>query len=1107
MKTRKALLLLPFIAWAAFAYAEDIDIYGVSGVEIKPNVLIILDNSGSMSTKDIVSAPYDPNINYLEPEGGSVEQGKEVWKYTKQTRWKPYFANIDSANWQCETARQHLRNGQYTMRLSRTGGYNGTVTCDPDPANKKYPYATLNYLKYRYWGEHVLGYRHRMAVAKEVVADLIYNNHEKVNFGLMIFHRNEGGHIVEGCGATKEELIDSYIPGTVMTRYNQQGLGAVGHVRSHTSTPLAETLAEAGLYFAGQDGWFNTTDDARPYTSPIANRCQKNYVILVTDGAPYRDDDRFKNRNYIIDEILAEDKLDTKRCYGWQYDSYERCYRLLDDVASFLRHNDLSPLGEAGDFEKQTVTTYTVGFKTNLPLLALTAQRGGGEYYTASNSAALGSSLQSIVDSIEEQNQVFTAAAVPVSRANRAYAGEFVYYGLFQPTNEGNWYGNIKKYGISSSGELQDKNGNSIEESGSVVANAVSYWSDSADGPMVTDGGAGEKLKNRMDARNLYTFLGNDTDLTAAENAFSEDNPVFSDSTYDVAKINAVHKGVDDDWPLANFLHSQPIVVHYDNNRSMIYAGSNGGMMHCFDDADGTEMWGFIPPDLLGRIFTSYPPNKLEYFVDGTPAYYHYGYDHDNNPSTPDKDIKLLVFGERRGGSSYTALDISDFEKPLYVYNIPDHILENGADSEKLGQSWSIPQPLQMAASEDEIKDVFLMTGGYDENQDKFDDPAPEDEDTRGRAVFAVYAKSGALFDNFLFSHENYPAMTHSIIAAAGFENPKTRTTTRVYAGDMNGNLFAFRDDIFWWDTNKNSEKYDGQEDGNWEQKLKLYAVPGRKIWYAPNVVNEFFPVSIGCPHLPDPAIEKRVGEYVFFGTGDRAHPDRKDLRNGFYAIKNNWQWDGESPEIVEADIRLSDGAIINKANNNVIVDWDPETDDTKLFLLDVTDDLFQNNNSDLELRRKYTNYVKQAINHKNNRGWFIRLEETDGGQVGEKVVSSPLIYNGTIYFSTYIPNEESAMPNNDPCSSGGAKGTGYLYAIDYKYGGAVINFDTSNDSTGGEVLGRSDRRKAFQNKGIPPQPVLVVHDEKPTIISGFETIDPPAPVGLERAFWRQLHN
>ena len=45
-------------------YPGDTSIYGVTTATIQPNVLIILDNSGSMSGTIITGDPYDPGTTY-----------------------------------------------------------------------------------------------------------------------------------------------------------------------------------------------------------------------------------------------------------------------------------------------------------------------------------------------------------------------------------------------------------------------------------------------------------------------------------------------------------------------------------------------------------------------------------------------------------------------------------------------------------------------------------------------------------------------------------------------------------------------------------------------------------------------------------------------------------------------------------------------------------------------------------------------------------------------------------------------------------------------------------------------------------------------------------
>ncbi|MBU4153397.1 MAG: hypothetical protein KKD63_10995 [Proteobacteria bacterium] len=1144
--------LVPVLLGLAYpSWADDIDIYGVASISVKPNVLIIFDNSGSMGTNDIPGDPYNPATTYA-----GTKTKNNVYKSGNL-----YFTDINSANWQCATAKTSLlTKGWWQGKLKKSGAI---VTCG---GNSSTHYRLGNFENYD--ALNIGDNRTRMEVAKEVIAKLINDNFDKVNFGLMKFNaqntnytiasgglgtddnRYESGYIVAKCGATKADLIGAYNPAAppIYIDNNQAGLGFIGNMFSDTYTPLAETLTEAGLYFSGKTSWFNgltgtytntctkSNINCYSYTSDsrIQYRCQKNYIIIMTDGEPTRDN----NPQMTSDIYLNGRKI--------PYANKNGSPNYLEDVSYFLAQNDLRvtgtnptaadiiAMGEPGDYENQSITTYTIGFKESVPILIDTANNGGGKYYTADNADTLNEALNSIIIAIAESNEGFSAAAVPVSRANKAYAGNFVYYGLFQPLSTGNWIGNLKKYGITNYGVIQDADGLTAVSNGVLLDNARSYWSASPDGPAVGKGGAGAKLLGDIEngfSRKIYTYTGTSNTLTNASNLFTTTNAALTSGAYPGLTTNVISavRRENGEWPLGDFLHSQPYVVHYDDNNdgtddhTMIFAGANDGMLHCFDDNDGSEKWGFIPQDLLGNLAALEPDNSHQYFVDGTPMFY--DYDHDGLTTTPQK--KMLLFGERRGGSSYTALDISSYDSPLFKYSINMNFLGTGA--EMLGQSWGTPQLVQMGYKDVGVyktKDVFLMVGGYDDNQDSL---TPAATDAKGRALFAIDAQTGALFNNFNVTVNTFPSMTHSIVAAAAFENPNTRTTTRIYAGDMNGNLFAFRDDIFDYNTSDLSVgPHDGEEDGDWGQKLKLFSDPGKKIFYAPNIVNENFDVFI---QEGTNQTVKRVGDYVFYGTGDREHPNKTDTLNSFYAIKNNWEWqNSQVPTIVKAYVDVNDGGKIKaRSNNSLIVaaQRDAEgnylrdeagtiinvpSENNTLFIIDVYDHLAQTNNVNTT-HVLYSTYAKDALKHPNNRGWYFDFKEQNGSQVGEKIVSSPVIYGGVVYFSTYIPDTTAIDLIADPCSNPGARGTGYLYEIWYEDGSAVKN-NSNNDETYIDEHGQSkvnevrvhdERRLKLSTKGIPPEPVLVVHEGKATIITGFDTKDPPMQPNLLRHYWRQI--
>jgi len=69
MKKRLYFLILLFaLTGASVVHAEDLDVYGAELTEVKPNVLVIFDNSKSMDSRDIVPPyPYDPTKTYTGP--------------------------------------------------------------------------------------------------------------------------------------------------------------------------------------------------------------------------------------------------------------------------------------------------------------------------------------------------------------------------------------------------------------------------------------------------------------------------------------------------------------------------------------------------------------------------------------------------------------------------------------------------------------------------------------------------------------------------------------------------------------------------------------------------------------------------------------------------------------------------------------------------------------------------------------------------------------------------------------------------------------------------------------------------------------------------------
>jgi Tfp pilus tip-associated adhesin PilY1 len=238
--------------------------------------------------------------------------------------------------------------------------------------------------------------------------------------------------------------------------------------------------------------------------------------------------------------------------------------------------------------------------------------------------------------------------------------------------------------------------------------------------------------------------------------------------------------------------------------------------------------------------------------------------------------------------------------------------------------------------------------------------------------------------------------------------------------------------------------------DGNWSAK-KLFDASvdvQRKIMYAPDAVSEGY------------------GEMIFFGTGDRSDPGETSVVNRFYAVKNDWT---STATLTEAD------------------------------LANVTDDWIQLGTEDQKA------YVQAALDSKD--GWFIELENP-----GEKVVASPRVYGGVVYFTTYTPSSGTEGVAGDPCAVSTVRGVGRLYAVDYKTGASVFNLssevETGPDGNGTVELGKKDRSVAI-GTAIPSAPVIAVLAGGARIFIGVEggivSLPTTAPLDMHTYYWTQM--
>jgi type IV pilus assembly protein PilY1 len=967
--------VLIFTVLASGARADDLDIF-TPGVNIEPNVLFVFDTSGSMNDQ-IQSASYDPATTYTCATCTYTSQA-----VYQQDRW--WFFWLDSYTKICDdinanplVCSQNTPSAAGKQALLTNGFY------FPSSNTRLY---LGNYLNFKLTGGGQL--RRKIDIAKEVLNDLI-DNISGVRMGLMTFNNDNGGHV-------------DFPVSTLDASGKASMKAAISAATPNGWTPLAETLYEAGLYFSGAASYYNS---GVTYTTPIQLACQRNYVIVMTDGSSTQD------RN--IPSVITDLDGDGHEPGGAHTINYpDSGSDWMDDVAKYWLDTDM--IDDSVMPEKQSMKTYTVGFSTTNdplanPLLRDAAENGDGLFYTADNISQLKEALTYTLVSIAEDTNSFIAPIIPIDESNRTTSGDYVYLSLFAPSSlDALWQGNLKKFALNDAGDLIDANGNpATDADGNILDGAVSYWNTSgqADGKDVFKGGVEAVMQLRTSPRNIYTKVSGSNDLTDTANAFTDGNANITtamlnaaDATDRTKLINFV-RGIDayDDngnnnatenrkKMVGDLLHSRPVEVHYDSSTTVLFVGSNDGMLHAFNDSDGSERWAFVPADVLGDLINLRGSTHVA-LVDAPVRAYTIDANDDHQIRTADGDKAIILFGRRRGGSTYTALDVTNPDAPQLLYEINP----STSGFSELGQSWSRPAIGLVKVGTTDTHVAFI-SGGYDTNEDNRPVTLA---DTRGRAVYAFNVLTGAKVWDWAYdaSDTQKSQMVNAISSdISALDSDADGYIDRLYVGDLGGLLWRFEGtsnspDITTWG---GKIVFKAKEDGSDTAR--------RKFMNPPDVIQE------------------STFEVLLIGTGDRENPLGTSPIDRFYSIRDN---DPSSP-------------------------YD-ETD-----LVDFTDDLLQTGTS----AQKTSAENALAASH----GYFIRLVEdpTDTTGIGEKILSAPITFLGVTVFTSFTPNTSLQV-----CATGG---TSRLYALNYLTGVSVLNFDRTNDTggeTGGDtVLARSDRSR-----------------------------------------------
>jgi type IV pilus assembly protein PilY1 len=924
------------------------------------------------------------------------------------------------------------------------------------PANRSYTVFDGNYLNWKLNPTQVTLSRSAImkAVSKQVLSSV-----KNLNVGLMRFNPTGPNDELGVGGSVILDLTDLDVN-------RQDVLDAVEGLPADGWTPLSETLYESALYWRGQRANYGAVDwavtdpdtlissDPMTYEIPEWDVCTKNYNILLTDGAPTRDTDTPGLLGNLPNFAGA---LGYAGCDGTAGDGY-----CMDDVAEYLSVEDVDPVADGDQF----VTTHTIGFTVDLPILKETAEDSGGSYFLANDVESLTKTLLSIIASISDRSLSFSAPAVSVNTFNRTQNLNDLYITAFGAKARAHWPGNLKKYRIDTTHTV-DADGNDIFDSRIVDVNgadavdpatgffsttAKSYWTvGAADGNDVKKGGAAQQLPDPL-VRDLYTN-NSGSDLTAAANAVTPSNSAFVPADFGLtgatgeptmAEVIRWARGEDlldeDSDPstlvrnvMGDPLHAQPAAIVYGgtaaNPEVVIFTATNDGYLHAIDGASGVELWSFIPKELLSNLTRLYfdPRSKYkQYGLDGNVVPVVKDVDRDGVVEAADGDFVQLIFGMRRGGNSFYSLDVTNKNSPRLLWS---------SNLAEFGESWSTPVVSRMdiaSVSQNADKAVVVIGGGYDTVHDS--SAHPTSPDAAGAGLFILDLKTGV--ELWRASSDTAANLT---LATLGREMDRALPNDirvidlsgdglvdRMYATDLGGQIWRF--DVF-----------NGQAPGALVTGGVIAQLGAEGLATPLDADTRRFYNSPDVSLITDNRQQRRYIS-ISVGSGYRAHPFDLSASDRFYSVR--------------------DGDVFNQLTQDAYNSYPIVTD---ADLVEVSGQT-------------------QTVITANDRGWKFTLP------YNEKILADSLTFDDEIFFVAFTPDSNAAAT----CAAG--KGTNFLYRVSAINGDPIVpNIDTLNP-----LISDDERRTTLEQGGIAPSPAILFPSPDPDCVGDACKIPPLGCVGVE---------
>jgi type IV pilus assembly protein PilY1 len=364
----------------------------------------------------------------------------------------------------------------------------------------------------------------------------------------------------------------------------------------------------------------------------------------------------------------------------------------------------------------------------------------------------------------------------------------------------------------------------------------------------------------------------------------------------------------------------------------MLYVGANDGMLHAFNATTGVEQFAFVPNGVFANLMNIPSPLYNEshlFFVDGSPQ----------SADVQFSDASwhtILVGGEAGGGSSIYAIDVTSPSTLTTESKVAAAVLWEFTDAD-MGLSYSEPQIAQISTSStSSLRFAVFFGNGYN---------SPNNKDI----LYAVNPQTGqtlAKIDLCAAVANSCDSNTPNGLSTVAFgqgDGFQTAPITRVYAGDLQGNLWAV--DV----SNSNPAA--------WSVRLLMQArTSNGKIQ------------SITTPPIVtlNPNYPRSLGMFVIFGTGSLL--SQNDLSNtDTQSIYGVWDNPAKTVTLSRSTLQSQTLTLVTAQSSGL-----PQ------------DILTSTNNS---------------INWATQSGWYVDLPIA-----GQRVITNPGLVNGSFIATLNTP-------------------------------------------------------------------------------------------------------